>query len=53
MLGQMSWSLPTPEAIWDLWIRSSSADVLLAPGWWGGDSSVEPVLLHNQQQLSS
>lgn len=53
MLGQMSRSLHTPEFIWDLQIRSSSADVHLAHSWWGGDSSVESVLLHNQQQLST
>lgn len=38
MLGQMSWSIYTPEAIWDLWTRSSSADVHLAHDWWRGDN---------------
>lgn len=53
MLGQIPWSLHTPEAIWDLQTRSSSADGHLAHGWRRGDGPAESVLLHNQQQLNS
>lgn len=53
ILGQTPWSHPTTEGIWDLWTRSSSADIHSAHGWWRGESPIEPALLHSQQQLSS